>query len=131
RPGRRGWAARSGHGSRRGSAGCCSNWAATTRQSSHRPLTSTSPCAASCSRPPAPRASGARRCAGSSHTSVIDELTDRLAAAYRRLPIGSPLQQGILVGPLIHDRAWKSMTDGLAAARDQGGTLVAGGGRRL
>jgi len=65
------------------------------------------------------------------HTSVIDELTDRLAAAYRRLPIGSPLQQGILVGPLIHDRAWKSMTDALAAARDQAGTLVAGGGRRL
>ena len=65
------------------------------------------------------------------HTSVIDELTARLAAAYQRLPIGNPLQQGILVGPLIHDRAWKSMTEALAAARDQGGTLAAGGGRRF
>ena len=65
------------------------------------------------------------------HTSVIDELTERLAGAYQRLPVGNPLQDGILVGPLIHDRAWKSMTDALATARDQGGTLAAGGGRRL
>jgi aldehyde dehydrogenase (NAD+) len=36
-----------------------------------------------------------------------------------------------LVGPLIHDRAYKSMRDALGAAVAQGGTIVAGGGRRL
>ena len=65
------------------------------------------------------------------HVEVIDELTDRVAAAYRRLPIGSPIADGTLVGPLIHDAAYKSMRDALEAARQQGGQLVVGGGRRL
>jgi aldehyde dehydrogenase (NAD+) len=65
------------------------------------------------------------------HVDVIDELTDRVAAAYRRLPIGSPVGEGTLVGPLIHDAAYKSMQDALTAAQQQGGTLVVGGGRRL
>jgi aldehyde dehydrogenase (NAD+) len=65
------------------------------------------------------------------HVDVIDELIERLAAAYRRLPVGSPIADGTLVGPLIHDRAHKAMQDALAAARQQGGTLVVGGDRRL
>lgn len=65
------------------------------------------------------------------HVDVIDELTDRVAAAYRRLPIGSPLAEGTLVGPLIHDAAHKAMQDALEAAQQQGGELVVGGGRRL
>jgi aldehyde dehydrogenase (NAD+) len=65
------------------------------------------------------------------HESVIEELTGRLMDAYSRLPIGNPLASGTLVGPLIGDRAWKSMRDALGAASDQGGELVAGGGRRL
>src|ERR1700678_1331169 len=35
------------------------------------------------------------------HSSIADELTGRLAAAYRTLPIGSPLAAGALVGPLF------------------------------
>ena len=65
------------------------------------------------------------------HVDVVDELTDRVAAAYRRLPIGSPLEEGTLVGPLISDAAHKAMQDALHAARQQGGELVAGGERRL
>jgi aldehyde dehydrogenase (NAD+) len=65
------------------------------------------------------------------HVDVIDELTDRVAAAYRRLPIGSPIAEGTLVGPLVHDAAYKAMQDALAAAQQQGGDLVVGGGRRL
>ncbi|HTE71657.1 MAG TPA: aldehyde dehydrogenase family protein, partial [Actinomycetes bacterium] len=65
------------------------------------------------------------------HVDVIDELTDRIAAAYRRLPIGSPIADGTLVGPLISDAAYKSMQDALAAAEQQGGRLVTGGERRL
>ena len=65
------------------------------------------------------------------HVDVVDELTDRVAAAYRRLPIGSPTAEGTLVGPLIHDAAYKAMQDALEAARQQGGEVVVGGGRRL
>ncbi|WP_229068396.1 aldehyde dehydrogenase family protein [Actinoplanes sp. DH11] len=65
------------------------------------------------------------------HESVIDEVAERVAAAYRSLPIGSPLDSGTLVGPLISDAAYKSMQDALLAARQQGGRVVAGGARRL
>jgi aldehyde dehydrogenase (NAD+) len=65
------------------------------------------------------------------HVDVIDELTSRLADAYRRLPIGSPVADGTLVGPLIHGAAYKAMQDAIEAARQQGGAVVAGGERRL
>jgi acyl-CoA reductase-like NAD-dependent aldehyde dehydrogenase len=65
------------------------------------------------------------------HVDVIDELTERIAGAYARLPIGDPMAPGTLVGPLIHDRAYKTMRDALDAARQDGGSVVAGGGRRL
>ncbi|MBM7804344.1 aldehyde dehydrogenase (NAD+) [Geodermatophilus bullaregiensis] len=65
------------------------------------------------------------------HVDVVDALVERVAAAYRNLPIGSPLAEGTLVGPLVHDAAYKAMQDALEAARQQGGEVVAGGGRRL
>jgi aldehyde dehydrogenase (NAD+) len=65
------------------------------------------------------------------HADVADELTGRLAAAYGRLPIGSPIDDGTLVGPLIHDASYKATEDALAAAQQQGGRLVVGGERRL
>ena len=65
------------------------------------------------------------------HVDVIDELTDRLAAVYRRLPVGSPIADGTLVGPLIHDAAYKSMRNALEAAQQQGGQLIVGGRRRF
>jgi aldehyde dehydrogenase (NAD+) len=64
------------------------------------------------------------------HEEVIDEVTDRVAAAYRRLPIGSPVGEGTLVGPLIGRRAYDAMQAALEEARAQGGKLVVGGGRR-
>src|SRR3712207_5741626 len=64
------------------------------------------------------------------HVDVIEELTERVAAAYRRLPIGSPVAEGTLVGPLIHGAAFKGMQNALEAAVQQGGELVVGGGRR-
>src|SRR3712207_2435614 len=63
------------------------------------------------------------------HVDVVDALVERVAAAYRNLPIGSPLESGTLAGPLVHDAAYKGMQDALEAARQQGGEVVAGGGR--
>jgi aldehyde dehydrogenase (NAD+) len=65
------------------------------------------------------------------HSSVIDEVTERLVSAYARLPIGNPMAEGTLVGPLIHRGAYEAMDAAIAAAGSVGGKLVAGGGRAL
>jgi len=63
------------------------------------------------------------------HRSVKDDLVQRLSAAYRSLPIGSPLESSTLVGPLIDDTAAKAFEDAVAQARAEGGTVVTGGTR--
>jgi aldehyde dehydrogenase (NAD+) len=65
------------------------------------------------------------------HRSIVDELTDRLTSAYERLPIGNPMADGTLVGPLIHAKAYDGMRAALVRATDEGGKVVAGGGRVL
>ncbi len=65
------------------------------------------------------------------HESVADELCERLAAAYATLPIGSPLADGTLVGPLVDAAAYDGYVDALDKARANGGTLLAGGERVL
>jgi aldehyde dehydrogenase (NAD+) len=66
------------------------------------------------------------------HADVIEDLTRRLAEAYARLPIGNPLEPGTLVGPLIHGAAYASMQEALRlAVQEQGGSIAAGGRRRL
>jgi aldehyde dehydrogenase (NAD+) len=64
------------------------------------------------------------------HEQIADELLGRLQAAYGRLPIGSPLADGTLVGPLIGEHAYRAMQSALDEASSQGGELLAGGGRR-
>ncbi|MEI5099418.1 aldehyde dehydrogenase family protein [Streptomyces sp. PmtG] len=65
------------------------------------------------------------------HEGVVDALVARLAAAYRKLPIGDPFDEGTLVGPLISVAALDRMRDALARAQAEGGKLLAGGQRRL
>ncbi|MEJ3657255.1 aldehyde dehydrogenase family protein [Actinomycetes bacterium KLBMP 9759] len=65
------------------------------------------------------------------HSSVADEIAERVANAYRTLAIGNPMEQGVLVGPLINERSHQNMERALAAAVEQGGKVVVGGGRRL
>jgi aldehyde dehydrogenase (NAD+) len=57
--------------------------------------------------------------------SILPEVTDRLCEAYSRLPIGDPRQPGVLVGPLIDERAWLNMKAALdSVAVLQGGDRV-------
>jgi aldehyde dehydrogenase (NAD+) len=65
------------------------------------------------------------------HSSVVDAVTDRVAAAYEKLPIGSPLDDGTLVGPLVNERAFASYSTSISAATTSGGSLVVGGSRVL
>ncbi|NLU81878.1 aldehyde dehydrogenase family protein [Rhodococcus sp. HNM0569] len=63
------------------------------------------------------------------HTSIVDELVDRVAAAFRSLPVGDPFDASTLVGPLVDENAYDAMCSALARARDEGGTVVIGGER--
>jgi aldehyde dehydrogenase (NAD+) len=65
------------------------------------------------------------------HASIADELVARLKAAYETLPIGSPLQAGTLVGPLIDKAGYDGYASALEKAQANGGELIAGGERVL
>ncbi|AKK26577.1 aldehyde dehydrogenase family protein [Mycobacterium sp. EPa45] len=60
------------------------------------------------------------------HSSVADALVERIAAAYRSLPIGDPAAEGTLVGPLIHETAYRDMVGALEQARADGGQVIGG-----
>lgn len=60
------------------------------------------------------------------HHSVADELVARIVAAYRQLPIGDPFADGTLVGPLIHETAYRDMVGALEQARADGGNVSGG-----
>ena len=60
------------------------------------------------------------------HSSVADALVDRIVAAYRQLPVGDPSADGTLVGPLIHETAYRDMVGALEQARADGGVVTGG-----
>jgi aldehyde dehydrogenase (NAD+) len=61
------------------------------------------------------------------HESIVEPFTARLAAAYRRLRIGAPWEDGVLIGPLINAEARAEMQRALEAAVEQGGEILCGG----
>ena len=62
------------------------------------------------------------------HQSLHRTMTDRLVSVFSHLRIGNPLDEGVLVGPLIDQHAFDAMQRALQAAKAQGG-IVHGGGR--
>ena len=65
------------------------------------------------------------------HRSVHDELVERIGRAYESLPIGDPLADGTLVGPLVDGPSFDRMQQALDTATADGGARVAGGERAL
>jgi aldehyde dehydrogenase (NAD+) len=63
------------------------------------------------------------------HEDIYDQLLPRLKTAYDGLPIGDPLADGILVGPLINSKAFDAMEIALVQAKSDGGNIH--GGKRL
>jgi aldehyde dehydrogenase (NAD+) len=63
------------------------------------------------------------------HRAVADKLVSRLTEAYKQVNIGDPLESGILMGPLVGERAVEQMMDALDIAREQGARIVTGGNR--
>ncbi|WP_116115956.1 L-piperidine-6-carboxylate dehydrogenase [Austwickia chelonae] len=65
------------------------------------------------------------------HTSVVDEVVARVVAAYEKLPVGNPMAEGVLVGPLVNRPAYEAFNSALARAQAAGGRVVVGGEREL
>jgi aldehyde dehydrogenase (NAD+) len=63
------------------------------------------------------------------HESIADDFVSRLESAYKTLPIGDPMVEGTLVGPLIDEDAIQMYSDAIAKIREQGGEILAGGQR--
>jgi aldehyde dehydrogenase (NAD+) len=60
---------------------------------------------------------------------IAPRITEALAAAYRQVKIGDPMEEGTLMGPLVNRRAVDDMMDGLLRIRQQGGEILFGGER--
>ncbi len=58
---------------------------------------------------------------------VSDEFVETLVKAYRTVPIGDPLDEANLMGPLVHRGAIQDMANALEKVREQGGQVVYGG----
>jgi aldehyde dehydrogenase (NAD+) len=63
------------------------------------------------------------------HKDISDEMVSRLVKAYEQVPIGDPLEAGVLMGPLINEAAVDDMMKALDAVRAQGGEIITGGNR--
>jgi len=64
------------------------------------------------------------------HKRIAGELTERLMKAYQQVTIGDPLEEGILMGPLVNQKAVDDMMAALEAIQAEGGEILTGG-RRL
>lgn len=60
------------------------------------------------------------------HRSIADDVVRRVVSAYRQLPVGDPSAEGTLVGPLIHETAYRDMVGALEQARADGGEVIGG-----
>jgi aldehyde dehydrogenase (NAD+) len=65
------------------------------------------------------------------HKSIAKALTDRLIKAYQQVTIGNPLDDGVLMGPLVNEGAVKDMFAALDKIKEQGGEVITGGHRLL
>jgi aldehyde dehydrogenase (NAD+) len=64
------------------------------------------------------------------HKDVAAELTNRLVSAYKQVPIGNPLEEGTLMGPLATGSAVAAMQRALNRATSEGGEILTGGNVR-
>ncbi len=61
------------------------------------------------------------------HRSVRERLVSRLIEAYKQVPIGNPLEEGTLMGPLIDESAVRDMQAAIKRLTEEGGEVLYGG----
>jgi L-aminoadipate-semialdehyde dehydrogenase len=60
------------------------------------------------------------------HSQIADDLVGRLKKAYDLVPIGNPLDEGILLGPLIDHRAYAAMDSAMEQAWKEASKVFGG-----
>jgi aldehyde dehydrogenase (NAD+) len=63
------------------------------------------------------------------HKDVKQEYINRLVKAYEQIRIGNPLEEGILMGPVVDEATIESMVKAIGIAKRSGGKLLHGGRR--
>ena len=63
------------------------------------------------------------------HSSIVDELINRVMGEYANVTIGDPLDTNVLMGPMVNEEAVNNMVKAVQRAQDSGGTLLYGGKR--
>jgi aldehyde dehydrogenase (NAD+) len=63
------------------------------------------------------------------HESVADKVREKLLAAYKTVPIGHPLDEKTLMGPLIDSHAVDAVLHSIEHLKDEGGEVLYGGER--
>ncbi len=62
---------------------------------------------------------------------ISDLVAKKLAESYATVPIGDPLEDGILMGPLINQSAVETFAAAVGIAKEQGGEVLYGGMQRI
>jgi aldehyde dehydrogenase (NAD+) len=61
------------------------------------------------------------------HREVQESLSQALVKAYKQVRIGNPLDESVLMGPLIDRKAVEAMQEAMQELEDQGGRVIYGG----
>ena len=61
------------------------------------------------------------------HRDIFTPLAETLIRAYRQVKIGNPMEEGVLMGPLIDRQAVQKMQKALGILKSQGGKVIYGG----
>ena len=61
------------------------------------------------------------------HADIYERIAAELVNVYRQIKIGDPLEEGVLMGPLIDTDATAALQATLAQVKDQGGRVLYGG----
>lgn len=60
------------------------------------------------------------------HNSILEKLVSNLQKCYKTIKIGNPLEDGVLVGPLINEDSFNKMQDVLTTCKNEGSKIFGG-----
>ena len=61
------------------------------------------------------------------HEARLEDVVQRLVRAYKQVKVGDPLESGVLMGPLIDNKALEEFRMTLEEVRQEGGQIIYGG----
>lgn len=63
------------------------------------------------------------------HKAIADKFVSRLVEVYKQVNVGDPMDEGVLMGPVVGEGAIEQMMQTLEIGREQGARVVTGGNR--